>query len=219
MRAYGHDSHQSQENRVELATNQATKKKSKKLSPQEARELLPIMRMAQLRRLAAYRAGTWKPDEPKPRYWPRLQSTKSGREMAFAFAVANSAAKESVGTLTCLKAMAPWMHQRQIVAIRDRADRYGIVGRDIGKLARMTEEERRACKVWQLQSIDGPNPENRKRLDRERKAAKRRASGAKARTKDSARHRAAAAGIPLTTYLRWLKRESGSQVPETGCEE
>jgi hypothetical protein len=205
--------------RVGLAANQVTKKKRAKLTPQEARELLPVMRMAQLRRLSAYRSGTWKPDDPKPRYWPMLQNTKNGQDMAFAVAVANAAAKGGVGTLSYLEAMAPWMDRGQILALRDRADRYGVVGRDIGKLVSMTEKERRACKAWQLQSIDGPNPEDRKRIDRERKAAKRRDSGVKARIKDSARHRAAAAGIPLTTYLRRMKRESGSQVPETGCEE
>jgi hypothetical protein len=126
--------------------------------------------------------------------------------MAFAYAVANAAANDSAGTLEYLEALAPWMSQDEAIATRNKARSLGTVGRDIGKLVRMTEEERRACKAWQLQSIDGLEMLER---ERERKQASRRARGVKSRAErgsESIKQRARAAGIPETTYRRMLKR-------------
>src|SRR5262245_21437064 len=124
------------------------------------RPLVQYVRRAQVRVVWAWRAGTWTPDTPRREAsWPTMLPDKElGEDMVFVFAVANLLCATEAETRADLLGMAPWLDTSELRDIMERARKCKSAGRGIGKWIHLTEAERRACRAWHLQAVDGQPP-------------------------------------------------------------
>ena len=144
---------------------------------------------------------------------PDFYSIPAGEtRQVFAMIVAMRKAARSAYKIALAKdARAPWLTEAELFDMIRMPFAEHTSGRDLGLLIGMTEEVRQKAKAWHLQSIDGPNPEGRKRRDRERKVAERRASGVKSKFSSERKSKPwELVGMKRTT---WQRR--GKPTPET----
>jgi hypothetical protein len=143
-----------------------------------------------------------------------LPDSKQGREMAFVFAVAQLRCQHEQKTREMLATLAPWMGIEERGTVVTRARKYTKAGRGIGKRTKLTEVERHECRVWWLASIDGDMARTMSRRIDGRQGRKERREKEGSMTRDeylashagSIKQRAKAAGVPESTYRRWMRQ-------------
>jgi hypothetical protein len=153
-----------------------------------------LIRRAELFRVLACRYG-----------YDRLPADKEGRDMAFAICVAYLRCKAGKNELrNTVRGLAPFLTDDGFEAMKVRAVKRTKIGRGLGRLIGLTEAERRECRAWRLQSIDGPTPAEANSARRKHdgtvdRRGRRACKGAKTRVEADAAKRAANAGSERQT--------------------
>jgi hypothetical protein len=135
-----------------------------------------FVRRAQVRRVVAARYGDIIPDTPEGRkaivalVTATLRCHAAKRDKRVKDGWAPGSAERNRGDCAAadvadIAAWAPWMDAERMAGIVAWAGKYVNAGRGLGLMIRLTETERRMCKAWHLDSVDGPAPAERRKRD------------------------------------------------------